>query len=55
MPAGRPAYPRWTVKPDDGSHDGILVVAIDGESALEKARKLMSWTGSLTATETYKY
>lgn len=55
MPAGRKPFPRWDVKPDDGSHNGILVAAKDGEEALEKARKLMGWTGTLSATERYNY
>lgn len=55
MPRGRKPFPRWTVKPSDGSHNGILVAAEDAEKALEKARKIMGWTGLLTATERYNY
>lgn len=55
MPKGRKPYPRWTVKPNDGSHNGILIGAETAEDAIEKARKLMKWDGLLTATETYNY
>lgn len=55
MTRGRKPFPRWTVKPTDGSHDGILVGAENGEKALEKAREIMGWIGALSATETYNY
>lgn len=55
MPKGRKPFPRWDVKPSDGSHDGILVAAENGEKAIEKAREQMKWTGILIATERYNY
>lgn len=55
MAKGRKPFPRWDMKPTDGSHSGILVGAEDGEKALEKAREIMGWTGPLTATERYNY
>lgn len=55
MLRGRKPFPRWTVKPTDGSHDGILVAAKNGEEAIEKAREMMQWYGLVTATEQYKY
>lgn len=61
MPRGRKPFPRWDVKPQDGSHDGILVAAQTGEEAIEKARETMRSKGwgnpqfLLTATERYNY